>query len=344
MKLAKVLPARRAVQVVMALVILAIGVQFTVWVTAHLQGREPAVVRPPGAEGFLPIDGMMAARHLLHTGEIDPIHPAGLAIFLGICAMSVIVAKSFCSHLCPVGLLSEWTGRAGIRTVGRSFTPPKWLDLPLRGLKWLLFGFFAWAVWVAMSPGEVADFLASPYAKVVDAKMWRFFAPPSMTTVVVLAVLVVLSFFIRDFWCRYLCPYGALVGLLGRFAVFKVARDADRCTDCRACTAVCPARLPVHRLSRVSSVECTGCQDCVMACPVGGCLSMRAPKALGGRKRWLRPAAVVAVAVGVWVVIVGGFRVAGYWHNSMTPAEYRHRIQEMNSPLYTHVGGMAPQE
>lgn len=344
MKLARVLPARRWVQVVMTLVIVAIGIQFTLWVTAHLNGKLPSVSRPPGAEGFLPIDGMMATRHLLYTGEIDPIHPAGLAIFLGICVMSVVVAKSFCSHLCPVGLVSEWLGRLGIHMVGRSLTPPKWLDIPLRSLKFLLFGFFGWAVWFAMSPHEIEAFLQSPYARVVDAKMWAFFAPPSTTTIVVLAILVVGSVFVRDLWCRYLCPYGALVGVLGRFAIFKVSRDADICTDCRACTAVCPARLPVHQLGRVSSIECTSCQDCVVSCPVEGCLTIRAPRVFGGWQRWMRPVTAVALAVGLWVVIVGGFRVTGYWHNDISEQEYNHRIQEMNSPLYSHIGGAAPAE
>ncbi len=344
MKLAKVVAARRWAQVVLTLVVIAIGIQFTLWVTAHLEGRMPTVSRPPGAEGFLPIDAMLATRHLLTTGEIDPIHPAGLAIFLGICLMSVVLAKSFCSHLCPVGWLSEMLGRLGIRLVGRTLTPPKWLDIPLRSLKFLLLAFFAWAVWWAMSPQAVEAFLSSPYAKIVDAKMWRFFAPPSRLTVAVLGVLVVGSIFVRDLWCRYLCPYGALVGVLGRFAFLKVGRNADVCTDCRACTSVCPARLPVHRLGRVSSIECTGCQDCVVVCPVEGCLAVRPPTVLGGWQRWLRPTVAVAVAVGIWLVVVGGFRVTGHWHNNISEREYNIRIQEMDSPLYTHVGGMAPQE
>jgi polyferredoxin len=344
MQLARVVPARRWVQVIMALVIVAIGIQFTLWVSAHLAGRMPTVSRPPGAEGFLPIDGMMATRHLIHTGEIDPIHPAGLAIFLGICVMSIVVAKSFCSLLCPVGLLSEWLGRLGVRLVGDTLTPPKWLDIPLRGLKFLILGFFGWAVWFAMSPQEVAEFLAKPYAKVVDAKMWRFFAPPSTTTIVVLGVLVIGSIFVRDLWCRYLCPYGALVGVLGRFAIFKVDRDSDICTDCRACTSVCPARLPVHRMSRVSSIECTSCQDCVVACPVEACLVVRPPRYLGGARRWLRPVTTIVLAVGLWVVIVGAFRVTGHWHNDISEEEYNYRIQDLDSPIYSHIGGTAPVE
>lgn len=337
-----VLKSRRLVQVIFALVIAAIGVQFTLWVRAHLAGEMPVVSRPPGAEGFLPIDGMMATRHLLHTGQIDPIHPAALAIFLGICVMSIVVSKSFCSHICPVGLISEWLGRLGIRLTGTSLSLPRWLDIPLRSLKFLIFGFFGWAVWFAMTPDGVASFLNSPYSRIVDVKMWRFFAPPSTITVAVLGILLVASVFIRDFWCRYLCPYGALLGVLGRFAFFKVSRNADICTDCRGCTSVCPARLKVHQLQRVSSIECTGCQDCVVACPVEGCLSVRAPTWAGGWKRRLRPVVVVGVAVGIWCAIVLGFRLTGHWHNNITQKEYHQRIQEMDSPLYTHVGGMTP--
>ncbi len=341
--LPKVLRERRVVQVAMAGVILLIGVQFTLWVTAHLEGRTPPVPRPAGVEGFLPIDGMMALRHWLHTGEVDPIHPAALAIFLGICLMSLVLAKSFCSHLCPVGLLSEWLGRLGLRLTGRTLTPPKWLDIPLRSLKFLLLGFFVWAVWVAMDPRGVEAFLQSPYARVVDAKMWLFFARPSETTITVLGILVVLSVFIRDFWCRYLCPYGALVGVLGLFSPLKVARDASLCTDCRACTRVCPARLPVHTMGRVRSIECSSCQDCVVACPVEGCLAVRPP---GGvrRRAWLRPVAATLVAVGVYLGVTGLFRVTGHWQTAITEAEYARRLPEIDSPLYTHVGGVAMAE
>jgi ferredoxin len=343
MKLPRIPKTRRLIQWVTAGITVAIGVQFTLWVVPHLDGRWPSVSRPPGVEAFLPIDGMMSLRNLLHTGVIDPIHPAGLAIFIGICLMSVVVAKSFCSHVCPVGLLSELLGRLGIRMTGRTHTPPKWIDIPLRGLKYLLLGFFAWAIWWVMSPQEVAAFIESPYAKIVDAKMWAFFAPPSRLTVAVIGVLVVGSVFIRDLWCRYLCPYGALVGLLGVLAPLKVTRDADLCTDCHECSKVCPARLPVHGMERVASVECTSCQDCVVACPVDGCLAVRPPLE-AGRSRCLRPAVASLVAIGIYLAVVGGFRLTGHWQTSITEAEFNERLQEMNSPVYSHVGTRAMTE
>jgi polyferredoxin len=339
----KVLPLRRAVQWVIMAITIVIGIQFSLWVTPHLEGRWPSVSRPPGVEAFLPIDGMMGLRHLLHEWTIDPIHPAGLAIFLGICLMSLVVAKSFCSHICPVGLLSEVLGRFGFRLTGTTLTPPKWLDIPLRSLKFLLLGFFVWAIWFAMDPPAIEAFLASPYAKIVDAKMWLFFAQPTRLTIAVLGVLVVGSVFVRDLWCRYLCPYGALVGVFGRLAPLKVTRNPEICTDCRSCTEVCPARLQVHSMQRVASIECTSCQDCVVNCPVSGCLSVRPPKGIAAAT-WLRPVTATVLATALYLVVVVGFRVSGHWHTSITEEEYHRRLQEINSPIYTHVGGTAMTE
>jgi len=335
--LPKVLPARRIVQWSATGVVILIGIRFTQWVVPHLEGRWPAVERPPGVEAFLPIGGMMSTRHLLESGVVDAVHPAGLAIFLGICLMSVVVAKSFCSHLCPIGLLSELLGRLGVRLVGRNLRAPRWLDLPLRSLKFLLLTFFVWAIWFAMDARAVAAFLDSPYSAVVDAKMWLFFADPSRLTVAVLGVLVVGSVFVRDLWCRYLCPYGALVGVFGRLAPLKVTRDEASCTSCQACTRACPAALPVHRLQRVASIECTSCQDCVVACPVKGCLEVRPPLAPRSR-RWLRPVAAAVLAVAVYCSVVVAFRVAGHWQSRLTEAELHGRLQEIHSPTYAHPG------
>jgi polyferredoxin len=339
----KVLKLRRAIQWTMTAVVVLIGVQFSLWVIPHLDGRWPGVSRPPGVEAFLPIDAMLGLRYLLLEGVVDAVHPAGLAIFVAICLMSLVVAKSFCSHVCPVGLVSELLGRLGIRLTGRTLTPPKWIDIPLRGLKFLLLGFFVWAIWFAMDPRAIEAFLASPYAKVVDAKMWLFFAEPTRLTFAVLGVLAVGSVFVRDLWCRYLCPYGALLGGLGRLAPLKVTRDPHLCTDCQSCTKACPARLPVHTMNRVASIECTGCQDCVVACPVQSCLAVR-PPTTAGLRLWLRPATATLLAVGLYLVVVFGFRAAGHWHTDITEQEYHRRLQEVDSPLYTHVGGTAMTE
>jgi polyferredoxin len=338
-----VIRARRVVQVAFTAIVVLIGVQFTLWASAHLAGRPPAFSRPAGVEGFLPISALMSLRLWLAGQGVHPVHPAALAILLGIVVMSVVLAKSFCSHLCPVGALSEWLGRLGQRLLGRTWQPPRWLDIPLRSLKYLLLAFFVWATWVAMDVAAVRAFLDSPYNRVADVKMGLFFANASRVTIAVLGVLVVGSVLIRDLWCRYMCPYGALLGFFGRLAPFKVTRDPSTCTDCRKCTKVCPARLPVHAMTRVASVECTSCQDCVAACPIKDCLAVRMAPAPAPRPL-LRPMLAVAIALAVYLGVTLGFRAAGHWRSGVSEAEYAARLPHLDSPLYTHVGGMAASE
>jgi polyferredoxin len=331
-----VVAARRAVQAVALGWAVVTGLRFAVWAFAGMEGRAPWASRPPGVEGFLPISALMSLRLWLAGDGVHQVHPAGLAILLGVVVMSAMVAKSFCSHLCPVGTVSEALGRLGARLLGRTWAPPRWLDVPLRSAKYLLLAFFLWATWVALDLAGVRAFLDGPYNRLADAKMLLFFARPSRLTIAVLGVLIVGSLLVRDLWCRYLCPYGALLGLVGRLAPLRVTRDAARCTACRACTQACPARLEVHTLARVGSPECSSCQDCVAVCPVAGCLAVRPPRraAVG---TWLRPAVAVGLAVCACLAVTLAFRLTGHWRGAVSEDEYARRLREIDAPIYTHV-------
>lgn len=331
--------ARRLAQAAFGLLVLAIGVQFGLWAFAHLAGRPPAVSRPAGVEGFLPISALMSLRLWVAGGGIHPVHPAALAILLAAFASSLVLPRAFCSHVCPVGTLSELLGDAGRRLLGRTWLLPRWTDVALRSAKYLLLAFFVWATWVAMEPAALAAFLDSAYNRVADVKMLLFFAEPSRLTLGVLGALVVASVLVRDSWCRYLCPYGALLGLLGRLAPLRIERDPATCIDCRACTRACPARIAVHAAARVGNVECSGCQDCVAACPVAGCLAVRPARR---RRLALRPAPAAVAVAAAFLAVLAVFRLAGHWRSSVTEAEAAARIGSIRTAEYAHPGVRRP--
>ncbi|RMG57014.1 MAG: 4Fe-4S dicluster domain-containing protein [Deltaproteobacteria bacterium] len=162
-----------------------------------------------------------------------------------------------------------------------------------------------------MSIKEVEAFLTSPYNIAADAKMLLFFAKMSATTAVVLALLVVLSFFVKNFWCRYLCPYGALLGLFSLVSPFRISRDEDLCIDCGKCTASCPYSIRVHEKRSVLTPECTSCLNCVSACPVEDCLSPRM-----GRRR-VHPLTVPALLLGVILSFYLFARATGRWETKV---------------------------
>src|SRR6202008_717384 len=195
------------------------------------------------------------------------------AMFLLITFLSIafLFRKAFCSWLCPVGTVSEYLGKLGKKLFGRNFHLARWADIPLRGLKYLLLGFFVWAV-SSMSASAIAAFMRSPYGVVADVKMLNFFRFIGETGLIVLGILVVLSVLVQNFWCRYLCPYGALLGLASVFSPLWIRRNAATCIDCAKCAKACPSALAVDTLVKITSAECTGCLECVAACPAEGAL------------------------------------------------------------------------
>jgi polyferredoxin len=217
--------SRHIVQAGFLLAVLLVGWDFVRWV----HGLERGVVvgeRPPGVEGFLPIAALLSLRHLVQAGEVHPVHPAGLVILALVLGMGLLAKKAFCSWVCPIGTLSEMLGALSRRVFRLKLGLPRVLDLPLRSLKYLLLAFLVYAVFFQMDARAVADFLDSPYNRVADVKMLFFFERLSPFALKVIAGLVALSFVVPYFWCRYLCPYGALLGAVSLLSPLKVTRHA----------------------------------------------------------------------------------------------------------------------
>jgi polyferredoxin len=308
---------RAAVQAAVFLLVLWGGFDLWRFASELEAGRLPPFVKPVSPEGFLPIGSLMSLKLWLTTGAWDPWHPAGMVILGAALALSLLLRKSFCGWICPVGTLSELLWRGGRRLFGRTFALPRWADVPLRSLKYLLLAFFLWIIVVQMPVPAIRSFLATDYWKAGDIKMLRFFTEMSATTAVVLAALVALSLATKAFWCRYLCPYGALTGLLAAAGPLRVRRDAARCIGCGSCARHCPALLPVDRKTSVASPECIGCLTCVSRCPAPGALDAALPRRVVVPPR-LFAAAVVAIFFGILLAA----RLAGHWHSGVSGTEY----------------------
>ncbi|MDD2541557.1 MAG: 4Fe-4S dicluster domain-containing protein, partial [Desulfuromonadaceae bacterium] len=123
-------------------------------------------------------------------------------------------------------------------------------------------------------------------------------------------------------WCRYLCPYGALLGLVSLVSPLKIRRDPASCTGCRRCTNSCPSDLSVHSCSTISSPECTGCLTCVALCPEQNVLAMQTAFRKRSVSVWAFPIVVVLIFMGG----IGAGMVSGHWHSSLSYADYQRLI------------------
>jgi polyferredoxin len=296
--------------------------RFYLW-TMH--EAETYVSRPPSVEAFLPISAFLGLKRLVLTGQWDPVHPAGLTVFLAAIFIAFLLRKGFCGWICPAGFVSNLLEKIGkpIRVANRL---PKGLDYPLLALKYLLLAFFLYVILLKMDLGAIEAFLYSPYNLAADAKMLQFFLHITPLALAVIGALLLVSLVVRNFWCRYLCPYGALLGLLAVSSPIRVRRNASRCIDCRKCEEICPASLRIAGAETVRQAECIGCMECIGVCPEKNCLTLQIP-----RKKQIPILAMPLAVIGVFGVFYTVAALTGHWHTAVPPDLLKRLYQSASS-------------
>ncbi len=280
----------------------------------HFDRGTPYVPRPQSIDAYLPIGSLVALKNLIVNGYFDKIHPAGLVIFIAIMLTAVTIRRGFCSWVCPVGTLSEWIGDFGKRVFGRNFVIKGKADVVLRSIKYVVLLFFLSAVLIGMDRYAVSSFLMSPYWAVADAKLLDFWLNPGPLTITVTISLVVASLFVKHFWCRYLCPYGALLGILSVISPTRVVRKVEDCNSCKICDRACPSHIQVSEKRSVISEECIACFECVNACP---------KRAL--EMRIVRPISPQTYAILILLILFGAVviaKITGHWDSALTYEDY----------------------
>ena len=313
---------RYTVQAVFLLFLLYVGLQFyQFYQHFETNGKTPFVERPSAVEGFLPISALVALKVWLTSGEFDVIHPAGLVLLSFFIGAGILFRKSFCSWICPVGTAGEMVGWLGRKLFKKNFEMPQWLVWFLTPIKYVLLLFFV-AMVIQMDIFSAKSFLVDPYNKVSDVKMLLLFLNISGFMLKFIIVIFILSLFFRNFWCRFLCPYGALIGLGSIFRVTKIQRNEDTCTNCEMCTKVCPQRLKVHKAEKVNSLNCSACMSCVEACPVKDTLNMT----VANKKvnKWFVPVTFFVL----FFVVIGIAKMTGHWDTIISYQEWKELIPD----------------
>ncbi len=299
------------------------------------QGMSPWLVRPDVVDGFLPIAGGLGLRAWLGQGLVDPHHPAATVTVLVLSLSALLLGRAFCAWFCPLGLVGEWLHGLRSRLLPGEWTPPRWLDVVLRGQKFLVLAFLLFIVLIAVPDAALPGYFTSPYHQAADMKMGAFFFNLTLISGLCLGWVLLLTATFRQGFCRYLCPYGAWLALLGLLTVLRIRRDPARCLrsaghDCDKCSRACPSRIQVHQLIAVRSLECTSCLSCVAACPKrADALHLGTP-----RRRLSPPRLLGLLCLLLLVLPLLCYGLLGIWV-SQTPLEIRAQLLQL-LPQLTH--------
>ena len=263
---------------------------------AHQRG-----VSVVGVDALCPFGGIETLWALITSATLIQRIAASSVILLGVVlATAFVFRRAFCGYICPLGAIQEFAGKLGHKLFGGKLPMvPKWLDRPARFLKYGVLAFFAIWSW------QAASLVLRPYDPWVA---WMHLTSTELIAefsigLAVLGVSVVGSVVYDRFFCKYLCPMGGFLGVISRISIFKVRRNADTCTDCKACDRVCPVNVTVSEVAVVNDAECINCNECVNVCPVRETLVVSAGAAPTARK--LAPNAVLGLTVALIAIGVG---------------------------------------
>ncbi|MBN2510589.1 MAG: 4Fe-4S binding protein [Spirochaetales bacterium] len=257
----------------------------------------------PSVHALCPYGGLESLYSLFSSGSpLDKIYAGTISLFVITIVIAFIFKRGFCGWICPFGGLQELTGLIGKKMMKRQFAMPHRLDKYLRYVKYGVLAVSAVMAWVTATLWISPYDPWAAYAHLGEGviAVWDEFA----VGLVFLALTFVGSFFYDRFFCKYLCPMGAFLGIASKVGLAKISRNADTCIDCGLCTKKCPMNIDVAKAEDVRSAECINCQRCVETCPKKGALENRIA---GSSGITLKP---LAVGVGILLLYFGGIGVS----------------------------------
>jgi ferredoxin len=268
---------------------------FTV-VFSHFVEQRGIDVPWPTAGNFhaiCPFGAVETAGRLLFEGNFIPkIHESNLWTFAGVAVLTLLFGPLFCGWLCPLGSVQEWIGGIGKRIFKKRHN--RFIgEKADRMLGYMRYGVLALILYYTTRSISLVFQRYDPYYALFHFWTGDVF----LTALLVLGFVVVLSLFFERPWCRWLCPFGALLGILQLLSPWKIRRNTEKCTACGVCMNRCPMRIPLQKKHAVRDTRCNRCLECVTSCPGEGALtySAGARGLLPLRKKIL--AGLLAVAV-----------------------------------------------
>lgn len=249
-------------------------------------------------DALCPFGGLETLWTWVTTGRfVSKIHASNLVLGAALLLSVVLVGNAFCGWICPLGTVQDLLARLRRRLHLPAVRLPGSVDRVLRWGRFVTLGLILWAsastatLWFAGWDPYVTLFSLRWLTEPDPATMWPAW--------VILGVVLGLSVLVERAWCRYLCPLGGALSLLGHLSLVRVRRSPTACTGCDLCVQPCPVGIDVAAPRPAVSTDCIGCLECVANCPKGGALVVSAAPPWQALRRTLpTPAQPVPVTIG----------------------------------------------
>lgn len=186
--------------------------------------------------------------------------------------VTFLLGRFFCGWMCAFGSLGDFIYETVAKIRGRKPRIGEKADRALKLVKYIWLALLVWIVWVS---GSTAFAAANPWdafgmlLTVGKAPAIVFVLTNLLPAFLLLVGILIGSAFVQRFFCRYLCPLGAIFAVFSKARVTEIRKTRTSCGNCRACTNACPMGIALYQKDVCRSGECIDCMACVAACPRG---------------------------------------------------------------------------
>ncbi len=218
----------------------------------------------PGASGACPIGALQNA--FAASNKRTPYYVIGIILLY-----SILFGRMICGFFCPFGLIQEWLHKIKTPKIKKSK-----VTRILSYLKYVILVFLVVVIPLLymmrdrgipsfckyICPAGVLEGAIGLLSHVDNSAELLNLGPLFAWKFSLFVTIILLCIFISRFFCRFLCPLGALYGLFNRFSILGIKLERDKCVDCGRCHAKCKVDI-----KHVGDHECINCGECIDVCP-----------------------------------------------------------------------------
>jgi len=187
-----------------------------------------------------------------------------LVEFVAVMLLTIVMGRWFCGWLCAFGAYNDLIYFIARKVFKVKFRVNEKVDSILKYTKYVVLIFIIIISWTMGSDilGTTSPWDA--FGQITDL-------PTVFSSLIIGLILLVLitigAFFVERFFCRYLCPLGAVFSIISRLGITKINKPKADCGKCRACTVNCSMGLKLYKVNGARGGDCINCLKCTEVCP-----------------------------------------------------------------------------
>jgi len=265
----KAMRARTVIQVFFFLLVALIAVNHSL----AEEGKGIPFLSDASLHALCPFGGVVTIYQYATTGTfVQKIHESSFILMIIAFLTAILFGPAFCGWLCPLGSVQEWFGKLGRKIFKQKYNNlvPAKLDRVLRYSRYLV---LIWVLYMTAISGQLIFADYDPYFALFN--FWS--SEVAIGGLIVLGLTLLLSLAVERPWCKYACPYGAVLGISNLFRVFKIKRQPSTCINCNLCTKQCPMNIDVASKTTIKDHQCISCLECTSeaVCPVADTVTLQ---------------------------------------------------------------------